>query len=218
MGQENRSHVMASLAELVVHGEMASKGSGTVPTRSIFHFQRRGQSGSPTKAALATAFNTNILTPIAAALNASWSSSITAVRWVDDATDPYENATTIHTGGISGDRLPPHNAAFLLCTTLLRGRSYRGSKHLGPVSESDTTAGSEDVFNAACIARWQTVINALVADLVDSNGITWDFAILSRTLSQTTTNPTTIVANVVQEVQLNERIGRMKKRQVKSVY
>ena len=204
--------------EVHLTGQMAAKGSNDVNTDFVFHFRRITTAVAPNKLNLANIFITNIATPIAAALNVSWSGSLVRVRWPNDAVDQFLDTSTVVVGAITGDRMASEDSAFLSFKTALRGKNYRGSKHIAPMSESDSTSGSEDLFNAGALTRLAAINTALLAGLTDSDGNQWVFSILSRSLSQLRTNPTTLVQNDVTEAKVNKRIGSMLRRKVKSVY
>jgi len=118
-------------------------------------------------------------------------------------------------GTRTGDRLPLFNAACIQCRSDARGRSYRGSKHFAPVSESDTT---DDTLTGAGLTNWQTLAAALDPSalfLTGLNGSVWQFVILSPTLSNLTANPSiftfsTVIANG--GTILNAKVGTMKRR------
>jgi len=204
-----------TVAEFVLRGLIAAGGSNSVPTATVFHFRRLATSVDPTKAALNTIITTNVVAPIAAALNVDWSGTLQDIRWVNDVTDPYVSFVSSAVGAITGDRLQTFAAAYLLLRTGLRGREYKGSKHLGPMSESDI---GDDVFNAGCLARLDTIAAALVSTHTDSTGNQWRLTLLSRKFSQLEANPTTVFTNDVTQVLRRETIGTMRGRRVTHVY
>lgn len=205
-------------AEIIMQGLIASGGSNAVNTQFIFQYRRTTVALDPSKAALATAFQAGPGAAIVAALNARWSEQFVSVRWINDALDQALPFTNVNAGAIAGDSLASHCAAFMLFRTGIKGRSFRGGKHFGPFSESDVTGAADDIFNAAALARLATIASALAAPLVDATPNTWKLSIYSRVLSQSKTNPTTIVANDVATILTNKRVANMKRRQVKSVY
>jgi len=205
-------------AEIVLRGIIASGGSNAVTTNFVFHYRRTAVAVNPTKTALNTVFQANISAPIAAALNVGWQAALNDVRWVNDAQDQYQSFANADNGAIAGDRLSTVAAVYLLFRTGLRGRAYRGSKHLGPFSESDVTAANEDLLNAGAQARITTINTALATPLVDATGNTWNFTLLSRSLSQLTINPTTVTVNDITQFLFNKRVGTMRRRQAASVY
>lgn len=207
------------VAEVQMKGIISGGGAGEVRTNFVFHFRRLATAVDPTKAALDAAFQTNISVPIAAALNEDWEATVDSVRWVNDALDaPIEFANT-DLGAITGDRLQSYATAYLLMRTAVRGRNYRGSKHLGPFSETDVTHASGcDLFNAAAVTRLTTICTAIQAGFTDSTTNTWVPCILSRSLSSLTENPTTVVTNDVIQILPNHRVGTEIRRKVPSLY
>lgn len=205
-------------AEVIVYGHVASGGSSTIRTVNTFHYRRQAVVVPASKAALDTIFQANIVTPMAALLNNRWTQDFNTVRFINDPTDPPVNFPHAAVGAIAGDSMPTVNNAYVLFRTALRGKSFRGFKRLGPLSESDTTAAFEDVFNAAAIARYTTLRTALALLLVDASPNSWSLEIVSRFLSNFLVTPCTIVAADVDQILLNKRITRSKRREVKSVY
>jgi len=207
-----------TVAEISVKGKMDSGGSDAINTNFLFHYRRTATAVDPDKTALKVIFKSTVLTVIAAALNQRWNASLIDIRWVNDATDPYLSITDATAGAITGDSLQSDDAAYLLHRTALRGRKYRGSKHLAPFSESDVTTPDEDIWNSGCLTRLAAINTALLTTLTDTTTNAWKYTILSRTDSQLKVNPTTVVVNDVTSALVNKRIGRMKRRYVKSVY
>lgn len=204
--------------EIHITGQMTAKGSNAINTDFVFHYRRITLAVAPNKTNIQSAFTAAVGTPIYAALNASWSASALRLRFPDDAQDQFQDFANANVGAITGDRMASEDAAYLTFKTSLRGKNYRGGKHLAPMSESDSTSGTEDLFNAACLTRLAAINTGLLAGLTDSDGNQWVFAILSRNLSQLTVNPTTVVINDVTEARVNKRIGSMLRRKAKSVY
>ena len=135
--------------------------------------------------------------------------------------DPLDVATIypqVAQGMVMGDSMPTLNSAYLLLRTAFRGKSYRGFKRLGPLSEADTTAATEDTFNAAAITRFQALRLALITPLVDASPNQWTLEVVSRFLSNFEVTPCTVESADVNEILLNKRITRSKRREVASVY
>jgi hypothetical protein len=208
-----------TIAQVVLRGVSAAGGSSAKNINFVFHYRRTAVAINPTKTALETAFQAAVAVPLIAALNARFTQQATYVRWMNDAQDAYVGFTRAVVGGVAGDSMPTNEAAFLLEQTGLRGRSYRGSKHLGPMSESDTTGATDDLFNAAALARLATVAAALLVQVVDATPNNWNPCVLSRVPpAQYTTNPTNVVTNDIISVLVNKRVGTMRGRRVPSVY
>lgn len=205
-------------AEVILHGRIASAGSDSKNTTNVFHY-RRTVTGNPlSKVVLDNSFQSDVIPNIANALNARWTQTGNSIRWIDDATDGPIMYPHSSPGMIVGDSMPMMNTVYLLLRTNLRGRHYRGNKKFGPLSESDTTSLTDDILNTAAIARWTTLATGLMTGLPDGSGGVWVPVVISKTLSQMIVNPTTIVGNDVVAVNLNKRIGRLKRREAKSVY
>lgn len=204
--------------EIVVNGLVSAGGSSTVKTANIFHFQRTTNANPISKTNIDTAFNTAIVTSLALALNARWTQQNNTVRCINDPLDSPVIFSHGAIGAVAGDSMTSIEAAFILMKTGLRGKSYRGSKHFGPLSESDTTSGTDDIFNAAALTRWGAVVSAINGGFTDANGNIWLPTVVSRKLSNFTATPAVIVANVVSQILLNKRIGRLRRREAKSVY
>jgi hypothetical protein len=204
--------------ECVMNGVSAAGGSTNRLWAFVFHFRRTATIGPASKTAFETAFQANIAIPICAALNASYAQSNNAIRWLNDALDAPMFVTRAVAGSITGDRMMTADSSYILFRTGLRGKSYRGSKHLGPMSESDSTAGTDDIWNAGALTRLGAVALAVLTGFTDSGGNVWVPSVVSRKLSQMVTNPTIIVANDITAAAVNKRIGTMRHRKVRSVY
>lgn len=208
-----------TVAEINMVGTMAAGGSNAQTVIFSFHLQRAAVAVNPTKAALDAAFQAAIAVPIAAALNVRYTQVYNAVRWVNDAQDGPQAFAHAAVGAIAGDSMASFDAAFILMRTALRGKSYRGGKHLSPMSETDTTGGTDDTWNAACLARLATIATAIVTPIVDATPNTWVCGVLSRVApAQYTVNPTTVVWNQCVTAAVRKTIGSQKSRKAASVY
>jgi len=206
-------------AEIIMRGIITGGGAGEVRTNFVFHFRRTAVAVDPSKGALFTAFNTNIATPIAAALNEDWAATTTSIRYINDPLDAPIEFSSVLVGAITGDRLASFSSAFLLMRTAVRGKNYRGSKHLGPFSETDVThATGCDVFNAGCVTRLNTICTAVTIGFADSTTNQWVCQVLSRDKSQLANYPCTVVANDVIQCIPNQRVGTEVRRKAASIY
>lgn len=206
------------VAEVSMKGTVVAGGSNAVNSDAVFQYRRTTNVNTLSKSALETAFQANIAVPITNALNARYAQSMNTVRWVNDALDQPVPTSRAVAGAIAGECLPTTLSAFILTRTGLRGKSYKGSKKLFPFSEADTTLATADLWNAACLARLATIASAILAGFTDANNNVWVPVVLSRKLSSLAANPTTVVTNDITQALVNKRVGRMKRRQVKSVY
>ncbi len=206
-----------NVAEVSLKGAMDSGGGNIVNTNFLFHYRRLGVANPPDKTTLKTGFVAGVGAAIAAALNVRWNASFVDIRWLNDATDPYTSFTSTLAGAITGDSLSSFEAAYLLLRTSLRGKSYRGSKHLGPMSESDITTTDEDLWNTGALTRLTTICTAILTDIITADN-TWRSTVVSKSLSQLTVNPTSVIATDVVAAIPRKSVGSMIRRKIKSVY
>jgi hypothetical protein len=206
------------VVEIHVFGNIASGGVTSKPTNYTFQFQRISTVPPVNKINIDTAFQAAIVIDLGLALNVRWLQAYNTTRFLDDALDAPTQVNHAVAGAVAGDGLPSFTAAYFLLRTGLRGKSYRGSKHFAPLSESDTTLASEDILNAASLTRFGAVKTDLLAGFTDSDTNVWRLQVFSKTLSQVLVNPTTVVSNTVNAILINKRIGRMKRREVRSSY
>lgn len=204
--------------EIEMKGIVAAGGSNTVNSDAVFQFRRTSTVNTLVKANIEAAFQTAIAVPITAALNARYTQSMNTVRYINDAMDQPVPVSRAVAGAIAGECLPTHLAAFLLTRTGYRGKSFKGSKHLFPFSEADTTLATADLWNAACKVRLLAIASAWLAGFTDSDSNVWKPVCLSRKLSILNTNPTNVIAYDLTQILVNQRVGSMKRRKVKSVY
>lgn len=205
--------------EIAVAGLMSSGGAGTVNCVNVFHYRRTAVVSALSKGALDNVFNANIIAPLLLALNNRYTQVHNAIRSLDDPTDSVTFFPHAGVGAVAGDGMGSIESVYILLRTALRGKRYRGNKKFGPLSEADTTAPNEDILNAAAIARWTAVMTAMGTPLVDANGNTWVLEIISRRPpADYTVSPAVVVANDVNALLLNKRIGRLRRRERASQY
>jgi len=204
--------------EAVVHGTVASGGSSVIRTVTTFHYRRNAVVVPLDKTMFDTAFQAAIVVPFAAALNNRWTQTFNTIRAINDPLDVATIYPHAAVGGVAGDSMPTFSCGYILCRTAYRGKSYRGFKRIGPLSEADATAAFEDIFNAAAIARIATLRTAMATPIVDASPNTFTFEIVSRILSNFEVTPCTVEAADVAEIVLNKRITRSKRREAASTY
>lgn len=206
-------------AELQMQGIGTSGGSTSRNFNFRFNYRRTTTANVLSEAAFETAFNAGPTVAILAALNNRFTQTINVVRFIEDAVRPVVTVSRAGVGAVSGDGMPMHNAVYILKRMGIRGRGAHGSNHYGPLSEADTTAGTDDILNAAAITRFAAVITALTANLTDANGNIWVPVVVSRVKpAQYKVNPTNVIYYPISQMLLNKRIGRMKRRERQSVY
>ena len=206
------------VVEIAMNGLIASRGSNTVNTAFVFHFRRISILPAFSYANVEAAFGAAIGANIAAALNARWSGTVNVLRDIMDGTNAPVSIANADVGAIAGDSEPPNTAVYLAMKSGLRGKNFRGGKHFSPVSETDYTTATEDILNAGALARWTTVANAITSGFTDADLNVWVSCILSRNKSDLTTSPATVFVTDVVTTQVNQRKGRMNRREIKSVY
>lgn len=207
----------AAIVQVVTNGNCAAAGSSNRKTAVISTWRRMLTALPFSKTQFDTAYQAAIVVPIAAALNARWTQTNNAVRVVNNWLDQPQKFGHASVGAIAGDSMPTTISAYIELLTGLRYGFNRGSKKLFPFSESDTTAGTEDFFNAGCIARLSTIAAAFVAGFTDAGGNIWIPVVLSTTYSTTTADPTKIYMASVVGATVSGRCGSMRHRKVKSL-
>lgn len=208
-------------AQIYVSGVIQAAGASSLGWISVFHYKRTNPSLPLNKGNLNIAFRSAMAASIQALLNNTWSADQIFVRMLEDITDPNQGFNIIGggwTGGVAGDRLPPDNTLFMKVNSLLRGPQYRGRKFWSPMSESDTTSGTDDCWNAATMIRASAVITAMTTPLTDADGNTWNPVIYSRSLSSTKPVPALVVSTPISSIDARRSIGRFKKRAPSRVY
>jgi hypothetical protein len=204
--------------QVIVYGIITSGGSNTKNTVTVFNYRRNAVALPQSKSAFNAIFQSSVVVPMAAALNNRWTQQHNTVRFVDDALDAPTLFTGAAVGGVAGDGLATTLGIYLSLQTSLRGKSYRGGKWFGPLSEADVTAPDDDILNAAGIGRFNTLKSAVFATLTDSSTNSWTPSVLSRLKSQLVSNPTTVISTEVTSVLLNKRVTSLRQRKVASVY
>lgn len=205
--------------EIQVQGMRTSQGSTTRNFNFVFHYRRTAITPVPSETAFETVFNATITPLILAVLNNTYTQTLNVVRFLNDPQRVSQQISRAGVGAVTGDSMPSFAASYMLMRSGLRGKSYRGSKHFGPLSESDTTAGTADVLNAAALASYATLGTALLTPLVDANGNNWVLQVVSRKApANYVVSPAIVVANDVTQIAMNKRIGKMRRREAKSVY
>lgn len=207
-------------AEIVLKGTASAEGSDAQDIVNVFHFRRTTTTVPVNKINTQGAFVFNVLPSIVAALNVTYTATEVAIRMLEDVTDPYyvNTLASSNLGLVTGDRRKPSDSAFLLLKTPYRGRSYRGSKRFSPMSESDTTAGTADLWNAACLTRLHAIATAIMAGFTSAEGNVWVPCLWSRKQSDMTTVPATVQTFDLSQILVAKRIGSQKSRTVKGVY
>jgi len=197
------------ICEIVVRGRMAAGGSSSTPAINVWHWRRTALSSTLTKSRINTAFQAAIVAAHLAAANVRYTPSSLTIRMIEDAVDFPTPFTVAGVGAIATAGSPSDAAIVLYLQTGLRGRKYRGYKHLAGCSEADTT---EDVLTGAGLGRWQAIQAAVLAGFTDADGNIWVPSVVSPSESYFKDNPTTVIANDATAVSLDTVVGTMRKR------
>lgn len=200
--------------ELVFAGNIAAAGSNAKAIANVFHFRRTSTVNTVSKAAVAAAFKTSIGDIICAALHADFTQSSLTIRCLNDSEDLATSFAHNTVGAIAGQRLPTHVTVSMGLRTDTRGRYATGAKRFSPFAEADTTG---DVLTGAGLTRWQTLQAAMLAGFTDATPNTWVPVVVSK-FHSTLQNPTNIFSYQVNNVVLNKRVSRLKRRQTVSVF
>jgi hypothetical protein len=207
-----------TVAEVIHHGTVAAAGSNARVFDYVWHFRRLATTISPTEIAVNNAFMTNIGSVVMAALNVRATTSYTSTRFINDWTRRAVKTTDTTAGAITGDSMVMDDCAMLHFASAYRGQTGLGSKHLYPMSESDTTT-TGDIFNAACITKLTAIVTAALAGFTDATGNQWVMCIYSRKLSKPKQLPTaSIITNDVVFGQCKKTVADMKHRRPIAVY
>jgi len=204
---------LMEVAEIVHLGTVAADGATTKNFANVYHFARTSVVNPWSNTAIANEFISAILPDVVACLNVDYVTTGVSCRCINDATDIGVSVSVGLPGLVAGDQMPDVNAAFIYHQAPFRGRQYKGSVHLGPLSEADTTSATENIFNAAAITRFTNVMNAYLGPITDASPNTFNLETVSRVKSLLKVNPTTVVATPVGSVLLNKRIGRLRGRE-----
>jgi len=197
------------IVEIVVRGFMAAGGSSVTPAINVWHFRRTVLSSTLSKTQINTAFQAAIVAAHLAAANVRYTPSNLTIRFIEDAVDFPNLFSVAGVGAVATAGSPSDDAIVLYLQSGLRGRAYRGFKHMAGCNEIDTT---EDVLTGAGLARWVTLKNAVAAGFTDAGGNIWVPSIVSPSLSTMRENPTTVVANDAITVSLDTVVGTMRRR------
>jgi hypothetical protein len=200
--------------------------SNTIPRNLLSTFYYRYISGAvPTvgsKVGLVTnvagptsGFQAVVFAKLLLALNNRYTNVSIDSRWMDTYEDQWQAQVTAGgVGAVAGDSLPLEDCVTIRKNTGIRGKSYKGSWHFAPASESDTT---KDELNAGGIATWVTALRPTLAANISDNLSTFGPVLLSQS-SKLGVNlelpyPLNIVgADLVGPLPVNLTIGDMKKR------
>ena len=200
-------------AEVILQAAVPLANGGTRPFLNVFHF--RQISVVPALGVLAdlkTSVNGALEAALEDALSIQYQNGKFKARWMDDPTFAYDTPNKDIDGTVTGDRATAFNAVTIQMRSDARGRNFRGSKHFGPIAESQTTL---DDLNAGAITKWQAVADAIasmVGTVSGGNATSWTPIILSPTLSDLEASPCVFTFADLTDCVLNNTVGTMRRR------
>jgi hypothetical protein len=206
---------MTEVVELVVRGTSPTTGSGGKAILNVFHYRySSGGAGPDTASNLASQWLTSVWANIVSLLSIDYTGVEVDFRRLDDAEEQYGVGTTPGSGTQALPRMPIDLALVYLLRSKTRGKSFRGSKHFGPIAQAHVT---KDEINAAGITAWSAVAGYLTTSVTTPGGQVYIPVIVSKTLSTLKTNPTTIIGADVTAALQNKTIGTMRGRREATV-
>jgi hypothetical protein len=205
---------LTNVVEIVVQGAIPETGGTTKNVFNVWHYTQQPTVGGPASpVAVANAFLATVWGIIATALSVDWVGVACLARYLDSALNVYQAAGVPGSGAAALPRLPADTAVVTPMNSPLRGKNFRGTKHFTPIATAQVT---KDELNAAGLVLWNPVL-PLMQGQITASGQTYSPCIVSRTLSQLRTDPTTIFGAVVNLVRLNKTVGTMRKRKEKTI-
>jgi hypothetical protein len=206
---------LTSVVEVLVEATIANVFGRSINfLQSWFWAANVTYPNAATASAVAEAFITRWNAQIPPLLQQDLQQGICYGRYLDDVTYPFAAASTLSAAGsITTARLPSDVSARAQIHTNLRGKNFKGGKSFRPLPEASVVG---DELTTTAYNAFTAAMNAMLATLTVS-GVTFDACIVSRTLSQLRTNPTTILGAFVNESIMNLSLGTVRGRHRKAV-
>lgn len=200
-------------AQVAMLATVVARGGEVKNVANVYNFRRTSSANPRVKANVDAIFQTNIATPVLAALNVDYTQVQNTVRWLDDATDMVAGFPHANVGGVAGERYDNFTAAYILLRTT--SRKTRGSKHYGPIAEADING---DQIIAGSLPAFQAIADAILAGMTDADGNVWQSTVVNTKNAILGVNPTLFGDSLVSSVALRKTVGTMKRRKVRGVY
>ena len=220
--QRNISGIVATplFLEIVQQGNITTSNGSVKPFVNVWHFFQ--VTVVPVLCSLnelCDAFLANMEASLEAALPIAYANGTVKARFLDDPSFPYNIPRGDIDGAVTGDRATTFNSVCFQLRTDARGRNFRGSKHLGPVAESQTTL---DNLNGGALTLWGAVKTAYEGlfggGLQDGvAGGSWSPIVISSNLSDRESTPSVFTFAYVNGVVVNPTVGTMRRRKEKVV-
>lgn len=202
-------------AELVLQEYVVDANGNSSNFVNVIHLRNQTTGVVTTEANLLTAIRTILNAVLPSALSVASLGKTAKLRFMDSPVTGYVAGTAYSAGTVTGDRLPTFNSVVQQKKTGVRGRSYKGSIHWGPIAESQTTL---DELNAGAITLWEAVEAAIWnggAGFTVSGGTVWKLSVISILLSNLVSNPCVFTGADVNAMSTNKVIGTMRRRKEK---
>lgn len=204
--------VFTNVFEIITQATSPPSSGGTRNVWNVYHY--RLLSGAPdTPSQILGQWESTVGSFVYPQLSADYTGVAIIGRFLDDATAQYATIGFPVVGGVALPRLPDPVAIVLPLRCAQRGRSFRGSKHYGPVP---TASVVKDELTAGALTAWGVIAGKLQGTFNSTNGSVYGPIVYSRTLSQPRVNPTTLVGSDVTSVLINKTIGTMRRRKEKT--
>jgi len=200
-------------AQVSMLATVVARGGEIKKVANVYNFKRDNEVLPRVKSEVDTAFQTNIATPVLAALDVDYTQVSNTVRWLDDALDMLQDFPHANVGGQTGQRYDNFTAAFILLKTT--SRKTRGSKHYSPLAE--TTVNGDEIVSGD-LPLFQAIADAILAGFTDASGNVWKSTIVNTKNAIFGVNPTLFGDSVVTSALVRKTVGTMKRRKVRGVY
>ena len=197
-----------------IAGVLAAAGGNQRPSSNTLYYRLSAQVVAPTKTALNTIFQANVIAPLLAATSSRYSPVSCNIRNIADASDPEQTFAAAGSGAIATDSEPTPDAVVIALLSAARGRQGRCYKHFGGSSEVDTTG---DVLVAPGLTRWQAVRDAMKVNLTDALGNIWTPFVRCNTGASYFTPPIIVKGYDVTSAYLQTVVGTMRKRKTAGI-
>jgi len=207
-----------SIVQCEMHGIVAAGDIRALKSVSVYNFRRTATVLPFNRTSVEAAFQTAICIPVTNCLNNRYTQSFNLVRAINDAQMQNLQVSRAVTGAVAGDAMASTCNVYINFKTGVRAQGLKGSKHLFPMSESQSTAANGDIWNAGALVTFGLLVTAILAGFTDADGNVWVPTVVGRKASQLKKNPTVVSYNDIASGQINKRIAKMNHRYLASEY
>lgn len=199
--------------EFKIKGELAALGMSITPTINLIHYRRTNNPVDVNLVSVINGFQALVQASWLAAVSASWTLAAIGCRCIDDATDAGTEEVVGSVGGVAGECLPGFNNMLITKKTALRGRNYRGRLFVNGIPESGVDGNT---LTAGQLALLATLADDLDVGFTDADGNSFVPFLLSTSLSQLETNPTTVLGADVTLCEGNDPVSVLRSRKARA--